>query len=148
MDHGLIIQKYLKYQKIWKNFSFIQKFFGFLQLNSNFDSLGYSCVRQRFIMMNNLKSNFRFDLYLRKQLQHLFIEMIEIQWQTWIIAFPLAMISFTTKNFIISSQPSLTSLLIFFSFVSFIPAIISGIVKEKKKKNFLLISILFLGLYL
>eukprot|EP01080_Neovahlkampfia_damariscottae_P011984 gene11984-5385_t len=127
MDHEMVIQNYLKYQSVWSKFSVFQKLSGSFRLTSNFDSLGYICARQRFIMMNNLNSDFRFDLYLRKQLQHLFIEMIEIQWQTWIIAFPMALISFIVRNNVIISS-GVTSLITFFSLVSFIPATISGVI--------------------
>jgi hypothetical protein len=98
---------------------------GVVKLLANFDSLGYYCVRFRFILMNNLEKDFRFDLYLKKQLQHLFIEVIEIQWQTWIVAFPLALISYVVRDAITPSVPSAVSIVVFFTIVSFIPALIS-----------------------
>jgi MFS superfamily sulfate permease-like transporter len=79
--------------------------------------------------MNNLEKDFRFDLYLKKQLQHLFIEIIEIQWQTWIIAFPLALISYVIRDAITPTVPSAIPIIVFFTTVSFIPATISFIVR-------------------
>jgi hypothetical protein len=57
-------------------------------------------MRSNFIKKNNLNDNFRFDLYLKYQIQHVLIEVLEISWVIWVILFILSFTIFFFATFI------------------------------------------------
>lgn len=65
----------------WKKIFSLKLFWKLWKSN---DEVSYFHSRTRFILVNNLEYEFRYDVYLRHQLQSLFLLLIEISWKLWI----------------------------------------------------------------
>lgn len=63
------------------------------KLTSSNEEIQYFAARSRFVQLNNLEPKFRMDIYLKHQLQHLFFELIEINWKIWLGVFTFAILN-------------------------------------------------------
>jgi len=47
--------------------------------------LNFWTYKHRFVQCNGLSESFKFSLYLKRRLQRIFIELIEVNWKVWIL---------------------------------------------------------------
>lgn len=74
------------------------------KLWDSYDQISYFHSRTRFIFVNKLENNFRFDLYLRHQLQSLFMLLIEISWKLWIGILGISLMNWIRINYTFTSS--------------------------------------------
>jgi hypothetical protein len=97
------LDKYNKINQKYKKSNILAKIFNVVLIYKylkQIDLLDYHIVRSIFIQTNKLNKNFRFDLYLKTQIQHVYIEMIEISWYVWMCLFGISFSTFFLSTLI------------------------------------------------
>lgn len=96
-DRTIIERSYHQVKDRFKKSNIFLKMFNISLLykySACIEMYSYYCTKQRFLTVNKLPRNFRFDIYLKTRIRKLFLNLIDLGVEIWATVFIVAMINY------------------------------------------------------